>query len=110
MVDSSSFIELMKSHSSVRKFTEEVIPDEKIRDFIEAGRAAGNWKNFQSYSIIIVKSSETKERIYAAHQVPATKAILGSSHFLVFVGDLNRAEKAVKMHGGTFNLRALSLS
>ncbi|MDR2977223.1 MAG: nitroreductase family protein [Streptococcaceae bacterium] len=95
-------IDLMRQHRSVRKFTEEVIPDEKIREFIEAGIAASTWKNFQSYSVIVVKSAETKQAIYKAHNNSATKAVLGCSHFLVFVGDLNRAEIAVKMNGADF--------
>ncbi|GBG96664.1 NADPH-dependent oxidoreductase [Lactococcus termiticola] len=92
-------IDLMKKHTSVRNFTEEVIPDEVIKDLIEAGRAASNWKNFQSYSIIVVKSKEQKEAIYE-HQ--PQKSIINSSHYLVFVGDLKRAETAVTMNGGDF--------
>ncbi|HEY0221541.1 MAG TPA: nitroreductase family protein [Lactovum miscens] len=98
----ANIIEIMKAHSSVRKFTDEVIPDKKIREFIEAGRSAGNWKNFQSYSVIIVKSIETKNAIYEAHNSISTKAVMSCSHFIVFVGDMNRAEKAVKLNGGDF--------
>ncbi|GAB2025919.1 nitroreductase family protein [Lactovum odontotermitis] len=98
----SEIIDLMRRHSSVRKFTEEVIPDDEIREFIEAGRAASNWKNFQSYSIIIVKSEAAKQAIYEADHVPATKAVLGCSHFIVFVGDLNRAGLAVTLNAGDF--------
>ena len=95
-------IELMKAHVSVRKFTEEKIPEVTLREFIEAGRAAANWKNFQSYSIIVVSSVEQKQALYDQHPIPALRAILGCSHFLVFIGDLNRAEKAVALNGGDF--------
>ena len=44
-------IELMKAHTSVRRFTEEQISDEELRAIIDAGRAASSWKNFQSYSV-----------------------------------------------------------
>ena len=91
--------ELMKNHSSVRNFTEEKIPDSDIRKMIETGFAASNWKNFQSYSIIVVKSQEQKDAIY---QYQPQKAIKNCSHYLVMVGDLKRAETAVKMHGKPF--------
>jgi len=95
----NNIVDLMKKHTSVRNFTEKVIPDEVVKDMIEAGRAASNWKNFQSYSIIVVKSKEQKEAIYE-HQ--PQKSIINCSHYLVFVGDLKRAETAVKMNGGDF--------
>ena len=53
-------INLMKAHTSVRRFTEEQISDKELRDIIDAGRAASSWKNFQSYSIIVVRSKEKK--------------------------------------------------
>ena len=53
-------IELMKAHTSVRRFTEEQISDKELRAIIDAGRAASSWKNFQSYSVIVVRSQEKK--------------------------------------------------
>ena len=57
-------IELMKAHTSVRRFTEEQISDEELRAIIDAGRAASSWKNFQSYSVIVVRSQEKKEALF----------------------------------------------
>lgn len=53
-------INLMKAHTSVRRFTEEQILAEELRAIIDAGRTASSWKNFQSYSIIVVRSKEKK--------------------------------------------------
>ena len=53
-------ISLMNAHTSVRRFTEEQISDKELRAIIDAGRAASSWKNFQSYSIIVVRSKEKK--------------------------------------------------
>ncbi|MCL2858754.1 MAG: NADPH-dependent oxidoreductase [Streptococcaceae bacterium] len=92
-------IDLMMNHTSVRNFTEDKISAEDIQTIINAGRAASNWKNFQSYSIVVVESQEQKEAIY---QYESQKSILNCSHYLVMVGDLNRAEKAVKLHDGDF--------
>ena len=57
-------INLMKAHTSVRRFTEEQISDQELRAIIDAGRAASSWKNFQSYSIIVVRSKEKKEALF----------------------------------------------
>lgn len=95
----NDMIDLMKAHTSVRNFTEEKIPAETLRELINVGRAASNWKNFQSYSIIVVDDQEQKDKIF---EIQAQKSIKNCSAFLVFVGDLNREEKAVKMNDGDF--------
>ncbi len=51
-------IDLMLNHTSVRRFTEEPIEAEHLQAIISAGRAASSWKNFQSYSIIVVQLEE----------------------------------------------------
>lgn len=93
-------INLMKAHTSVRRFTEEQISDEELRAIIDAGRAASSWKNFQSYSIIVVRSQEKKEALF---DLVPQKAILQASAFLLFVGDLNRAEKGAALHTEDFH-------
>ena len=57
-------IDLMKSHSSVRRFKEEDIKEEDLQEILTAGQMASSWKNFQSYSIILVRSQEKKEALY----------------------------------------------
>lgn len=88
-------IDLMKAHVSVRNFTDEEIPQDILKEIIEAGQMASTWKNFQSYSIVLVESKEQKEALY---NIQAQKSILNCSVFLVMVGDLNRAKKAVNMY------------
>ena len=92
-------INLMKAHTSVRRFTEEQISDKELRAIIDAGRAASSWKNFQSYSIIVVRSKEKKEALF---ELVPQEAIRQSSAFLLFVGDLNRAEKGAALHTEDF--------
>ena len=92
-------INLMKAHTSVRRFTEEQISDEELRAIIDAGRAASSWKNFQSYSIIVVRSEEKKEALF---ELVPQEAIRQSSAFLLFVGDLNRAQKGAQLHTDGF--------
>lgn len=95
-------IDLMKAHSSVRRFKEEPIPKEHVKMIINAGRAASSWKNFQSYSIIVVRSAEKKQALYDLLPQPA---ILQADTILLFVGDHNRASKAAELHHAHFDAK-----
>ena len=96
----NTVIDLMKSHSSVRRFKEEDIKEEDLQAILTAGQMASSWKNFQSYSIILVRTQEKKEALY---QFVPQEAIRQCSVFLLFVGDLNRAEKGVRLHTDQFH-------
>lgn len=52
----SETITLMKSHTSVRRFKEQEIPQEDLNEILSATQMASSWKNFQSYSVILVRS------------------------------------------------------
>ena len=92
-------IKLMQSHSSVRRFKEEEIPQEDLNEILTAAQMASSWKNFQSYSVILVRSQEKKDALY---ELVPQEAIRQSAAFLLFVGDLNRAEKGARLHTDTF--------
>ena len=53
----NTVIDLMKSHSSVRRFKEEDIKEEDLQAILTAGQMASSWKNFQSYSIILERGA-----------------------------------------------------
>ena len=90
---------LMKSHSSVRRFKEQEIPQADLTEILTAAQMASSWKNFQSYSVIVVRSQEKKAALY---EFVPQEAIRQSAAFLLFVGDLNRAEKGAKIHTDSF--------
>lgn len=92
-------IKLMKAHKSVRRFKEQVLPQEDLTEILTAAQMASSWKNFQSYSVIVVRSQEKKDALY---ELVPQEAIRQSAVFLLFVGDFNRAEKGVRLHTDTF--------
>ncbi|MCK6129184.1 NADPH-dependent oxidoreductase [Streptococcus halitosis] len=92
-------IQLMKAHTSVRRFKEQEIPQADLEEILTAGQMASSWKNFQSYSVILVRSQEKKDALY---ELVPQEAIRQSAAFLLFVGDLNRAEKGASLHTDTF--------
>ena len=95
----SETITLMKSHTSVRRFKEEAIPQEDLNEILSAAQMASSWKNFQSYSVILVRRQEKKDALF---ELIPQEAIRQSAAFLLFVGDLNRAEKGARLHTDTF--------
>ncbi len=94
-------IKLMKAHTSVRRFKEQEIPQVDLNEILTAAQMASSWKNFQSYSVIVVRSQEKKDALY---ELVPQEAIRQSAVFLLFVGDLNRAEKGARLHAELFNL------
>ena len=92
-------IKLMKAHTSVRRFKEQYLPQEDLTEILTATQMASSWKNFQSYSVIVVRSQEKKDALY---KLVPQEAIRQSAVFLLFVGDLNRAEKGARLHTDTF--------
>ena len=92
-------IKLMKAHTSVRRFKEQEIPQEDLNTILSAGQMASSWKNFQSYSVIVVRSQEKKDALF---EFVPQEAIRRSAAFLLFVGDLNRAEKGARLHTDVF--------
>ena len=92
-------IKLMKAHTSVRRFKEQEIPQADLEEILTAGQMASSWKNFQSYSVILVRSQEKKDALY---ELVSQEAIRQSAAFLLFVGDLNRAEKGARLHTDAF--------
>lgn len=56
-------IERLKSHRSIRKFTDQPVSRELLVALIEAGQAAATSSHVQAYSVIHVKNPETRETI-----------------------------------------------
>ena len=92
-------IKWMKAHTSVRRFKEQALPQEDLTEILTAAQMASSWKNFQSYSVIVVRSQEKKDALY---ELVLQEAIRQSAVFLLFVGDLNRAEKGAQLHTDSF--------
>ncbi|WP_049497614.1 NADPH-dependent oxidoreductase [Streptococcus pseudopneumoniae] len=97
-------IKLMKAHTSVRRFKEQEIPQEDLNEILTAAQMASSWKNFQSYSVIVVQSQEKKEALF---ELVPQEAIRQSAAFLLFVGDLNRAEKGARLHTDVFQAQGV---
>lgn len=89
----------MKSHTTVRKYTDKVISDDIFHELVEAAQHAASSNFVQAYSIIQVKDEEKKEELgrLSRNEFQFSTAALS----LVFCADLHRAKQAVEKHGET---------
>lgn len=90
-------IDLLKSHRSIRKFTDQKIPRETFLELIRAGQSAATSSHVQAYSIIHVTRPEKRAEI--AELAGNQKYIETCSHFLVFCADMKRPTDAAERAG-----------
>ncbi len=59
-------LEIIKKRRSVRSYKKDDIPDEILREILEAARLAPSAKNLQEWKFIIIRDKETKEKLCEA--------------------------------------------
>lgn len=90
-------IELLKSHRSIRKFTDQPVSRELLETLIEAGQAAATSSHVQAYSVIHVKSPTSRETIAELAGGQSYVATCGA--FLLFCADMKRSTEAAERTG-----------
>ena len=96
----SSVIELLKSHRSIRKFTDQAISPELFEDLIVAGQAAATSSFLQGSTIIRVTNPTTREKI--AELAGGQPYAASAAEFMVFCADLKRAGNYCEQYGKPF--------
>jgi nitroreductase len=77
--------EAILKRRSVRKFTEEIITDDDLRQIFEAVRWSPSWANTQVWEFIIVRDKELIEKVTGTYSEtnPAKKCSLTASALIV---------------------------
>lgn len=96
----NSVVELLKSHRSIRKFTDQAIEPELFADLIEAGQAAATSSFLQGATIIRVTNKEKRSEI--AQLAGNQPYIETAAEFVVFCADLKRAGNYCHEYGKPF--------
>lgn len=94
-------MELLKSHTSVRKFKEEPVDNQLVTEIIQASQYASTSNHIQAYTIIRVKDQDKKKTL--ATLSGNQPYIEECPVFLVFCADLNRLNKACHMNNETID-------
>ena len=89
-------INLLKSHRSIRKFSDTPVSQDLVRELISAGQCAATSSFIQACTVIQVNDKEAREKLceYAAGQ----KYVEEAPVFLVFCADMQRHQLACDMH------------
>lgn len=96
-----SAVPLLKSHRSIRKFTDEPVSDEVVNDIISAGLAAATSSNLQGTTVIRVRNPDTRAAI--ATLAGGQSYVESCAAFFVWCADLHRSAVACEMGGGEFS-------
>ncbi|QRG65699.1 oxygen-insensitive NADPH nitroreductase [Brevibacillus choshinensis] len=89
--------QLIQSHRSIRKYTDQPITEELLHEIVSCAQWAPSSHNVQAYSVIVVRSQETKEKLSAL--CGNQKWVVECPVFLVFCADYYKLQKACEMHG-----------
>jgi len=81
-------IDLLQSHRSIRKFTDQKIDAELLASILKAGQSAASSSFMQAYSVIRVTDTEKREKL--AELAGNQPYIKSCAEFLVCCGDLAR--------------------
>ncbi|MEQ6885249.1 oxygen-insensitive NADPH nitroreductase [Salicola sp. Rm-C-2C1-2] len=93
----NSVIDLLKSHRSIRKFTNDKMPHERLLELVQAGQSAATSSHIQAYSVIHVTNTANRETM--AELAGGQDYIASCSDFLVFCADMKRPTDAAERTG-----------
>lgn len=88
---------LLRSHRSIRKFTDDPIDDETVARMVEAGLSAATSSNLQGTTVIRVRNPTTRSAI--AELAGGQRQVETAAVFMVWCADLHRAKESAAMHG-----------
>ena len=94
-------IKLLKSHRSIRKFSDKAVDQETIHAILESGQAAATSSNVQATTVIQVNEAEHRETL--ATLAGGQKYVASAGAFMVFCADLKRSAQACASQGGEFS-------
>ncbi|WP_432470646.1 oxygen-insensitive NADPH nitroreductase [Amphritea sp. HPY] len=93
----NSVIELLNSHRSIRKFTDQAVSQDTINTIVQAGQAAATSSFIQACTVIQVNNPDNRTKLaeYAGGQAYVEEAPV----FLVLCADMKRHQLACDMNG-----------
>ncbi|MGI6412841.1 MAG: nitroreductase family protein [Syntrophomonadaceae bacterium] len=79
-------LECIKTRRSIRRFTDQAVPDAVLKELMEAIQWAPSWANTQCREVVVVKDAAMKQQLseLLAPNNPATKGVIEAPVVLVF--------------------------
>ncbi len=94
----NTMMQLLRSHRSIRKFTDKPVTDKLINEIIRCGQSAATSSNLQATTVIRVRDNATRQEI--ARVAGDQQYVTTAGAFLVFCADLHRPGLACEIQGG----------
>ncbi len=67
-MNEADVLDMIKKRRSIRKYTDQAVTDEQIRQLLEAAMAAPSASNIQPWEFVVVKDSELKTQLAQTHR------------------------------------------
>ncbi len=92
----NAVIDLLKSHRSIRQFTDQPVEQTTVETLVEAGQAAATSSFIQACTVIQVSNPNTREKLAAC--AGGQPYVAAAPVFLVFCADMKRHQLTCDMH------------
>lgn len=96
----NAVIDLLKSHVSIRKFTDQKIDEELFQQLIQAGQGAATSSFLQGTTLIRVRKPESRKAL--AVLAGGQSYVQSAAEFLVFCADLKRPRDCCAQYDKNF--------
>jgi nitroreductase len=67
MMNENDVLELIKKRRSIRKYTDQAVTDEQVRQLLEAAMAAPSGSDLQSWEFVVVRDPALKRQLAQTH-------------------------------------------
>ena len=86
----TDFFETLRQRRSIRKYEDRDVPDDLVRQVLEAVKWSPSWANTQCWEVVAVRDAATKKDLQETilPKNPATRAITAAPVLLVLCGRL----------------------
>jgi len=86
-----NMLKTIYNHRSIRKYSDKEVPENVLREILEAASRASTTGNMQVYSIIVTRDQALKEKLWEAHFKQGM--VKQAPVILTFCADFNRFNK-----------------
>ena len=90
-----SVIQQILNHRSIRKYKTDPVPEQLLQEIIQAGIRTSSSGNMQTYSIIVSRDQQLRERLLEPHM--GQKMVVGAPVFMTFCADFHRMRRWLKL-------------
>jgi len=66
-MNETDMLDMIKKRRSIRKYTDEAVTDDQIRQLLEAAMAAPSGSNIQSWEFVVVRDPDLKRQLAQTH-------------------------------------------